>query len=168
MFTSTPGGQQQLYAFQVAYARREVNRGESLFGIGFEIRMRVDERLHHVRVTLRRGPHQRRLVLRRLFRVDRRAVLDQHTNRVHAAGLRASHQRSFAGGDRRCWDWRPISGVAAQTRHFRWCRLAIAASFGSRLRRSRPHRRRAADPLCPDRSNAPAKAAPSSRRWTGH
>ena len=39
------GGQQQLYAFEVANPRRKVDRGESLFAIGFEIRMRVDERL---------------------------------------------------------------------------------------------------------------------------
>ena len=52
-------------------------------------------------VMLRRGPHQRRLVLRRLLRLDRGAELEQPLNGVHAAALRASHERGHAGGDRR-------------------------------------------------------------------
>ena len=80
-----------------------MNRRESLFGIGREIRVGVDERFHDVGVTLGRGPHQRRLILRRLFCVHCRAVLDQHANRVHTAGLRAGHQRSYARGYGRVW-----------------------------------------------------------------
>ncbi len=95
---STPRGQKCLYAFQITFAGGKVNRGESLFGIGGEIGMRLDERLHDIGVTLRGGPHQRRLILRWLFRVDGRAVLDQNANRVRAAAPRASHQRSFSSG----------------------------------------------------------------------
>ena len=52
-------------------------------------------------MPFRRGPHQRRLVLRRLLRVHVGAASNQHPDGVRAAAARARHDRRLAGGDRR-------------------------------------------------------------------
>src|SRR5262249_33047075 len=52
--------------FQVAGARRKGQRGKSRFRMRLEIRFRLDERLKHLLVSFRGGPHQRRLMMRRL------------------------------------------------------------------------------------------------------
>ena len=95
------GAQERSNRFQVAGARGKVQRGKSQFRMRLEIRPRLDERLKHLRMLFRGGPHQRRLMLRRLFGVHVGATNEQRANGVGGTGSGARHQRCFARRDRR-------------------------------------------------------------------
>jgi hypothetical protein len=58
--------------------------------MSLQIGVCLDERFHNGRVMFRRGPHQRRLVLRRLLRINRCVAGDQHADSVRIPALGAS------------------------------------------------------------------------------
>ena len=114
------GVEQDLCALGAAFASREEQRREAAFGQPLVARLerslalpvlqrraRVhvcaggDQHLHHLGMTLGRGPHQRGLAAPALDGVDRGTVSDQYLCRFRIAGARADHQRSLAVWTRR-------------------------------------------------------------------
>jgi len=65
-----------------------------------KIRVGLDQGLNHFRVLFCGGPHQGRLILNRLGRVDVRAVDEQHPDGVRTAGPGTRHERRFTRANR--------------------------------------------------------------------
>ena len=76
---------------------------EALLRTRLKFRTMLNEQSDDVRMMLRDGPHERRLVLRRLLRVDVGSTGNQHPNSVGTAGAGARHDRRLAGTNRRIW-----------------------------------------------------------------
>jgi hypothetical protein len=103
-----------------------VQRSEPGLGVGFQIRVRLNQRLHNTRVLFRRGPHQCGLILSRLFGIHVGAMNQQHPNRFDTAGVGARHQRRLTGPD---WGVGFCAGFQQQVDQ---CRASVRA--GSRKR----------------------------------
>ena len=75
-------------------------RGPAAIGAGFERAFRVgpavDQELDGGRMSLVRGPHQRRRPTQGFLRVDLRAAVEQHLHRRHVARARRHHQRRLS------------------------------------------------------------------------
>ena len=74
---------------------------------GLEVRSGLDQRPHDARVSIGRGPHQRRLIVRRLLGVDVGSMGQQSSHGLHATRTRRRHQRRLT---------RHVGGVGVRTR----------------------------------------------------
>ena len=108
---------------------------------------RIQQRLDHLDMPLRRGPHQRGLSLCRLPRVHVGAVSQQRLHRANAAGPRGGHQGGLAARQHRarrcagCQQHPNHRCVPVLARQVKRCDAQLVRSVRQRARRNEPFHR---------------------------
>ncbi len=93
--------------------RQNPVRRRSRARLHVDLRATIDQQLDDVGMVVPDGHHQRRLLERRIARVDGGAAIEQRLDRVDVADLRRGHQRRFALSDRSTLASAPASSSSA-------------------------------------------------------